>query len=101
MNYEVDQKVQLCNIPWDSTDAHYNGAIVTVVALPGWQARVPKGYGIRLANGQVRPAEPQNLKVVEPVRVRGEREVKIAWEEFEKQTGLSAESIKRGPATAT
>lgn len=94
--YEIGQKLEIYGLPDIGTEYTYNGEIVSVVALPGYNKQLPKAYGVLMRNGDVMPAIGKYLRPYPPTLPcgRGDIDQKTIWEEFDRATGLNSSTFR-------
>lgn len=96
--FEVGQKLEIYGLPDIGGDFTYNGEIVVVVALPGYNKALPKAYGVLRKSGDVMPAVETYLRPFPPKlpNGRGDTDEKVTWDEFDKATNLKSIVFRRG-----
>lgn len=86
--YRIGQEVEIHSLVGYG-DGQLNGAIATIVKLPGYHPTYQSNYLIRLPSGRELCASPDYLRIP-----RGDLDVVTSWEEFEAATGIPADVVR-------
>lgn len=97
--FEVGDKLEIHSLPVTGPDFTLNGEIVIVKLARGYLQDFPQCYGVMFKDGRIQPAKECYLRPFPPSRNRGDMDTKTTWEEFEKETGISVDTIRHGPFT--
>jgi hypothetical protein len=101
--YEMNQKLEIFGLPATSPGSVHNGAIVTVVDLPGYSVAAPHAYGVKFETGfnvgDVLPCSEHFLRPYPPklVNGRGNLDTKTTWAEFDFATGIDSNKFRTQP----
>lgn len=91
--YRIGQEVEIHSLVGYG-DGQLNGAIATIVKLPGYHPTYQSNYLIRLPSGRELCASPDYLRVPPPPTTRGDLDNVSSWEQFEKATGIPADVVR-------
>lgn len=97
--YEKNQKLEIFGLT-DPNEKVWNGEVVIVLALPGYNKGFPEAYGVLAKDGLLHGVNPRNLRPYPPSIPGGRKDLdnKTSWAEFDKETGLDSSTFRKDAA---
>lgn len=97
--YEKNQKLEIFGLTAPH-ETMWNGEVVIVLALPGYNTSFPEAYGVLARDGLLHGVHRNNLRPFPPTIPGGRKDLdkKTSWAEFDAATGLDSSKFRREEA---